>query len=284
METSGISGMRESDMDLLVRATRYSDWDPGVVFAARLAGQLRGSLTAMNVVQAGIPPVWEYNTGVLLAEYVAALEEQLAAARRAAPAFEAWAQSMGAAFPRWLVTAGHIGDALRYAGNWHDLVVLARDDADPWSNPAGLASIALHVDRPCLVVPPGREQLDLECIAVAWNNSIEAIRAIHGALPLLRRAKRIVMLMGKPKTAQSALGLPEFEMEAWCRRHELAIEFQVLDDNADQGGPIHEAARAAYAGLLVMGAYGRTRFAERILGGVTRYMLRQADLPLLLRH
>lgn len=281
---AGIPGPWESVMDLLVRATRYPEWDSGVAFATRLAAQLRAGLTAMNVVQGGIPPVWEYDTGVLLAEYVAALGEQLEAGRSAAPVFEAWAQSMGVAFPQWSVTSGQIGDALRYAGNWHDLVVLARDDNDPWGNPGALASIVLHVGQPCLVVPPGRDQLELDCIAVAWNNSIEAIRAIHGALPLLRRARRIVLLMGKPKMAQSALGLPEFPLEAWCRRHELPIEFLVLDEAADQGGPIHDAARQTYAGLVVMGAYGRSRFSERILGGVTRYMLQQADLPVLLRH
>jgi len=271
-------------MDLLVRATRYPDWDCGVVFAARLAGQLRTSLTAMHVVQGGIPPIWEYDAGVLLAEYVAALEEQLAAANAATPAFEAWAQSVGVEFPQWLVTSGQVGDALRYTGNWHDLIVLARDDGDAWGTSAALASIVLHVGQPCLLVPPGREGLDFDCIAVAWNHSIEAIRALHGALPLLRRAKRVVLLMGRPKTAQSVLGLPGFALEAWCRRHELAIEFEVLDEDADQGGPIHAAARAASAGLLVMGAYGRTRFSERVLGGVTRYMLQQTELPLLLRH
>jgi hypothetical protein len=76
---------------------------------------------------------------------------------------------------------------LHYTGNWHDLLVLARDDADPWAAPAGLAATVLQVDLPCLVVPPGKEQLALDCIAVAWNGSIEAIRALHGALPLLIR-------------------------------------------------------------------------------------------------
>ena len=54
-------------MDLLVRATRYPEWDAGVTFAARLAGQLRTGLTGMDVVQGGIPPVWEYAAGLLLA-------------------------------------------------------------------------------------------------------------------------------------------------------------------------------------------------------------------------
>jgi len=271
-------------MDLLVRATRYPEWDPGVVFATGLAGQLRAGLTAIHVVQGGIPPIWDYDAAVLLTEYAAAIDEQLQQARAAGPFFEAWAESMGTVFPQWLVAQGHVGDALRYTGNWHDLLVLARNDEDPWGNPAALASIALHVDLPCLVVPPGREQLKLDCIAIAWNGSVEAIRALHGALPLLQRAKRIVLLMGKRRTLLPAVPAPEFALEAWCRRHDFAVEFEMLDDTADTGAPIHEAARAAYADLLVMGAYGRSRFAERILGGVTRYMLQQTDLPLLLRH
>lgn len=271
-------------MDLLVRAARHAEWDPGVIFAARLAGQLRTGLTATYVVQGGIPPVWEYDSGLLLAEYAAAIEEQATAAKGAAPTFEAWAESMGAVFPQWLVTQGHVGDVLRYTGNWHDLLVLARDDADPWGAPAGLATIALQVDLPCLVVPPGKEQLGLDCIAVAWNGSIEAIRALHGALPLLRRAKRIVVLKGRRKALLPPVLVPEFPLESWFRRHELAVEFELLDEEADKGASIHEAARAAYADLLVMGAYGRSRFAERVLGGVTRYMLQQDDLPLLIRH
>lgn len=271
-------------MDILVRATRYPDWDPGVVFATGLAGQLRSGLTAMQVVHGGIPPVWEYDAGLLLAEYVSALEEQVTAAKTAEPAFEAWAQSLGVEFPRWLVTPGNVGDSLRYTANWHDLVVLARDDHDPWANPAALASLVLQLDKPCLVVPPGRERLALDCIAVAWNGSIEAIRALHGALPLLRCAKRIVLLQGKSKAPQPLVEAPQFDPEHWCRRYELPLEFEVLDDDADEGGPIHEAARAARADLLVMGAYGRSRFAERILGGVTRYMLQQGELPLLMRH
>jgi nucleotide-binding universal stress UspA family protein len=271
-------------MDLLVRAFRYPEWDPGVVFAARLAGQLRAGLTAMHVVEGSMPPIWDYDSGVLLAEYAAAIDEQIGAARSAGPLFEAWAESLGAVFPQWLVAQGHVGDALHYAANWHDLVVLARNDEDPWGNPAALASVALHVGQPCLIVPAGRTELKLDCIAIAWNGSIEAIRALHGALPLLHRAGRIVLLMGKRRTVLPPIPAPEFALEAWFRRHDLAVEFEMLEDDADEGKPIHEAARAAYADLLVMGAYGRSRFAERMLGGVTRYMLQQNELPLLLRH
>lgn len=271
-------------MDLLVRATRYPDWDSGVTFAAHLAGQLRAGLTAMHVVQGGIPPVWDYDAGNLLTEYAAAIDEQVQLARAAGPFFEAWAESLGAVFPQWLVSQGHVGDALRYAGNWHDLLVLARDDQHVWGNPAALASIILYVGLPCLVVPPARENLRLECTAVAWNGSVEAVRALHGALPLLQRSKRIVLLMGRRRAMLPPIPSPEFALEAWCRRHDLAVEFRMLEEMPDMGATLHEAARTAGADLLVMGAYGRSRFSERVLGGVTRYMLQQTDLPLLLRH
>jgi nucleotide-binding universal stress UspA family protein len=284
MQLPQLPVIEEIAMDLLVRATRYPDWDAGVAFAARLAGQLRTGLTGLHVVQGGIPPVWEYDSGLLLAEYAAAIDEQVRAAEKAAPVFEAWAESTGAVFPRWLVARGHVGDALRFTSNWHDLLVLARDADEMWSGPGALASIILHADLPCLVVPPGHQSLALDCVVVAWNGSIEAIRALHGALPLLRRAKRIVLLTGTRKTMLASVPVPEFALEQWCRRHELPVEFEVLGDTADQGAPILEAAHAARAGLLVMGAYGHSRFSERVLGGVTRFMLQQGDLPMLLRH
>jgi nucleotide-binding universal stress UspA family protein len=270
-------------MDLLVRATRHPDWDPGVVYAAQLAGQLHAGLTALHVVPAGIPPVWDYEAGVMLAEYTAAVEEQVRAAQQSAPAFEAWAGSLGARFPRWLVAEGHAGEAMRYVGNWHDLLVLARDPQDPWGTPSALASIVLQSGLPCLVVPPAAAASAFTCIAVAWNGSVEAIRALHGALPLLQRAERIVLMLGHRKTLLPVV-VPDFALEQWCERHGLQVEYEVMDETADRGLPLLDAARGMHANLLVMGAYGRSRFAERVLGGVTRFMLENADLPLLMRH
>lgn len=271
-------------MDLLVRATLPPDRDAGAVFAAGLAGRLRAGLTALHVVPAGLPPVWEADGGLMLAAYATAVEEESRVARAAGPAFEAWAGSLGAIRAHWLVAPGQVGEVLRYVGNWHDLLVLARDPGDAWGTLPALAALILGCDLPCVLVPGGGAEPRGDCIAVAWNGSVEAIRALHGALPLLQRARRIVLLAGHRRTVLPPVPLPAFDLESWCRQHGLEVEFEVLDESADRGAPILEAARAARADLLVLGAYGRSRFSERVLGGVTRYMLEHADLPLLLRH
>jgi nucleotide-binding universal stress UspA family protein len=272
--------------DLLVRATRLDDQDAGVRVAAELAAGMRASLTALYVIPAGIAPIsTSYDGGAMFAEYARELARLTEEAQRHAPVFSAWASSLGAANPAWLASAGDVADALAYAGNWHDLLVLPLDDgsADPWAGPAGVARVILRAALPCLVLPRGASLAPrVQTIAVAWNGSIESIRALHAALPLLAEARRVVILLGKRKELLEPL--PAFALEQWCAAHIPHVEYAPLDDDANDGPAILAAAHAASAGLLVMGAYGRSRFSEWVLGGVTRHMLEHADLPLLMRH
>ncbi len=272
--------------DLLVRATRLDDEDPGVRAAATLASALRASLTAVYVIPAGIAPISSsYDGGATFAEYARELARLTEEAQRHAPAFTAWAASLGAAHPAWQACAGDVADALAYAGNWHDLLVLPLERApgDAWASPSGVARVVLRAALPSLVLPQGT-QLPGRCdtIAVAWNGSVEAIRALHAALPLLREARRVVLLLGKRKELMEPL--PQFPLEDWCAAHLPHVEYAPLDETPGDGPAILAAAHAASAQLLVMGAYGRSRFSEWVLGGVTRHILEHADLPLLMRH
>jgi nucleotide-binding universal stress UspA family protein len=270
--------------DLLVHATRYPDWDAGVTYAARLAAGLHASLTGVVTVPMPDVPMPYYDGGAVIAEYAAFLDEQVTAARAAAPAFTAWTSSLGVAHPSWQAVQGQPAATLRYIGNWHDLLVLGAARGDPWTEPGGIASIVLGCDLPCLVVPQSTpaEELRGARMAVAWNGSVEAIRALHAALPLLQLAGRVVVLMGEARPAPAVM--PEFQLEVWCERHGLSVDYRAIEGDADGGAGILASAHAAGARLLVLGAYGRTRVSEWVLGGVTRYMLQHADIPLLLRH
>ena len=270
--------------DILVHVIRHPDWDPATRCAARLAASLHASLTGVAVVPLPNVPIPYYDGGAILAQYATFLDEQLAAARAAEPAFSAWASSLGVAHPAWLASQGQTRDVLRHVGNWHDLLVLGIGPDDPWTEPGGIAGLVLRCGLPCLVVPEAAPDVDLRggCVAVAWNGSVEAIRALHAALPVLQLARRIVVLQGKTRPA--SLLLPEFALEGWCERHGLPVEYAWLPGDRDEGEALLAGTHEAEAQLLVMGAYGHTRMSEWMLGGVTRHMLQHADLPLLTRH
>lgn len=272
--------------DFLVRATTAGEWDAGVLCAARLAATQRGSLTAIHVVPGAMPmiPASTWDGGELAAAFAAELAREVQVAQAKAPAFTAWASSLGVAHPVWLASAGDTADVLAYAGNWHDLLVLPldNDSGDPWSAAGGVARIVLRAALPCLLLPRDvalAERFDI--VAVAFNGSVEAIRALHCALPVLRQARRVVVLLGTRKPAFDPL--PPFPLEVWCERNLPHVEYAPLD-LPDEGAAILQAAHSAGTQLLVMGAYGHSRFAEWVLGGVTRHMMENADLPLLMRH
>lgn len=270
--------------DLLVRATAIGDRDAAVHDAAQLAAHLRATLTAVFVVPAGMPPLPSYDIGLLAAQYLAELDQQTREAQAAAAGFSAWASSMGVAHPAWLACAGHVADVLTHAGLWHDLLVLPldRDGGDPWATAAGVGRLVLQARLPCLVLPAGAPVPPrFDHVAVAWDGSAEAIRALHAALPLLERARRVVFLVGKRKPQSAAL--PEFRLEAWVERHLQHAAFSALDPG-EAGPRILLGAREAGAELLVMGAYGHARVTEWILGGATRHALEHARLPLFMAH
>jgi nucleotide-binding universal stress UspA family protein len=272
--------------DILVRATAIDAWDDGVLCAARLAAARRGSVTAIHVVPGAMTmaPASAWDGGEMVAAFAAEIARELNASRARASAFAAWASSLGVAHPTWLASAGDAAEVFGYAGNWHDLLVLPLDNesGDPWSAAGGVARLVLRAALPCLVLPRGAvvpERCDV--VAVAFNGSVEAIRALHSALPILREARRVIVLLGERRPAFDPL--PAFPLETWCDRHLSHVEYAPLALR-DEGAAILQAAHAGGAQLLVMGAYGHSRFAEWVLGGVTQHMLDHADLPLLMRH
>ena len=275
--------------DVLVRAQSLGHWDDGVCAAARLAATFRGALTALHVVPIGMPPVTTYDPGMLAAAAALAAERQVRKAGSRADAFNAWATSIGVRNPVWLAAAGDAAQALDDVAGCHDVVVARLDaaDDDPWSHVGGVGRLTIATRLPTLVLPAGSDvERVFGTVVVAWDGRPGAARALHAALPFVARAQRVVVLTGeaeRPATARRA-----FRLEDWLARHRPDAQVRRLGDIGDGGEPTGAAllsvARRERADLLVMGAYGHTRFSEWVLGGVTRHVLAHADLPLLMRH
>ena len=273
--------------DILVYADSFETWSAGVEYAARLAAARSGSLTAAYVYPTPDYMMPAYGAPALLAEIVEQTRrierESLAARDR----FVAWAQAHGVTRAHWQVAEGFLPETLAYLGNWHDLLVLERNGGVPWESPADLGTLVVQSQLPCLIVPPDVPRAaGLARIAVAWNGSPESVRAAHAAMPLLESARSVVLLCGRRRDPFSEIGWrPPFDMLGYLRRHGIEAEqHDIGSADASAGEALLDAAAGQRADLLVMGAYGRSRFSEWVFGGATRHVLDQATLPVLMRH
>lgn len=269
--------------DILVHAASYLERDPAQLYAARLAASQRAALTAVYVPPA-LPVLPEYNVETVISAYAAWIEQETRAARDAASGFESWAVSLGARHARWEVADGEVSSLLRHAGHWHDLLVVGAGGDGVWQSEGGLAQLITTTRLPCVVVPQGAGERDVRHprVAVAWNGAVEAIGALHAAMPWLQAAQRVVVLAGTLRPTPA--GVVPFDLDGWADQHGVQLEYLMLEKTEDVGSALLAAAAEVSADLLVAGAYGRSRMAEWVLGGVTRHLLRHSPLPLLLRH
>jgi nucleotide-binding universal stress UspA family protein len=137
---------------------------------------------------------------------------------------------------------------------------------------------------PMLLVPDiGGNTLQAQRILIAWNGSGEAAQAVKAALPLLAQASAIRVLDGE-RGGLPGISPPPLPLRGWFARHGIEAQWQPFPAEHDEGPALLAAARAFDADLLVMGAWGRSRLSELAMGGVTRWMLRNASLPLFLAH
>jgi nucleotide-binding universal stress UspA family protein len=139
--------------------------------------------------------------------------------------------------------------------------------------------------RPVLVVPYIRKApLALGRVLVCWNGSPNAARAVGDALPFLRRAKtvEVVIVLGESGSSDE---IPGADIGAHLARHGLDVEIERLSAiKGDVPDTILSHAADAGADLIVMGGYGHSRLREFILGGVTRGILRTMTVPVLMSH
>ena len=175
-----------------------------------------------------------------------------------------------------------VGGAARYS----DLVVLPRpygegvDEAAPMILEAALfdgeAPVLVCPPRP-VAEPPGRR------IVIAWNESPEAMAAVRAALPLIRRAEVVDIAIVDPRPRAADEADPGFELSQMLARHGAEVTVSILARTVPRIAEVLQRhATDTGADLIVMGAYGHSRFREAILGGATRDMLEDVDIPVLM--
>jgi nucleotide-binding universal stress UspA family protein len=167
-----------------------------------------------------------------------------------------------------------------------DLVVIARpESAVETAGPPGLAeSLVLSSGRPIIVFPPRDAVSEVRRILVAWSATRESIRAVADALPLLARAKAVEVLVVDPERNRAGHGQePGADIARHLARHGAQVKVRRLSSGGKEVGDLLLSEAAAFrADLLVMGAYGHSHLREWMFGGVTRTVLYEAGLPVLM--
>ena len=189
----------------------------------------------------------------------------------------------------------NVRNALLLQSRYADLVVLSQDSkarpGDP--EPAVAAGVhrlpeyvAMHGPRPVLVVPESYHNEPIPGTAVVgWDGGMAAIRAIAAALPLLRRAESVKLVVINPDELSDLHGeQPGADMALYLARQNVRVDVVVERTAAAAGDALISLAAAYGAGLMVAGVYGHSRYREWVVGGVTRELLKRTRVPLLVAH
>lgn len=139
--------------------------------------------------------------------------------------------------------------------------------------------------KPLLLVPDGAQPtLKPKRILVAWDARIESSRAVRESLDMLKGAEEVRLIMVDPIEDEFHHGAePGADAATYLARHGVKITVERLpSSNHSVADVLRQHAIDVAADLLVMGAYGHSRLRERIFGGVTKSMLENSSLPVLM--
>ncbi|MTJ82702.1 MAG: universal stress protein [Telmatospirillum sp.] len=191
----------------------------------------------------------------------------------------------------WRDVLGDVIDTVALHARYADLVIVGQSDADTddlGDDRHHLADhLVLDAGTPVLVIPfigcpagLGRKVL------VAWNASREAKRAVGDAMPILEKSQSVKILVVNPRNGPSGHGdIAGADICLHLARHGVSAVCESLRaPDVSVGGMLLSRAADDGADLLVMGAYGRSRLRELVLGGATRHILYHMTIPVLLSH
>ncbi len=182
----------------------------------------------------------------------------------------------------WQAVNGDVAQVLVAATALADLLVVsqsARTSAGPRPLPI-VSEVAIHAACPVLMVPDGMDRIDPQApIVIGWNGSDQAASALRQTIALMARARAVHLV----SIGTMSHEISQMEAGAYLSRHGVMAELHIIDPGVrDPEDVLAHFARDHGAGAIVMGAYGRSRLRETLLGGVTRNLIAESDIPLLL--
>jgi nucleotide-binding universal stress UspA family protein len=223
------------------------------------------------------------------AELIEEAERQAdTAAQTAISSFEERAAHAGVLHQSLVQRGGlaEFADAFATRARAFDLAVVPQPEGDGLWERELVEAVLFGSGRPALIVPYiHRGEAQIERVLVAWDGSKEAARAVHDALPLLRRAEAVEVLTIHTERRRADAFIPGADLATHLVRHGLQVSAKGLDGI---GIGVTEAllshAADTEVDLVVMGGYAHSRLRRLVFGGATSGILSAMTSPVLMAH
>lgn len=276
---------------LLTVATSAKGLMAPVTAAAQIAQRADAHLDALalGVDRTQVGYSYVGSGAVVIAAAMDRAEEDARAAEKALnDALAAQFPGLRTATETAVTQLGALTEVVAARARYADLVVLGRPygEGRGTEDEAVLEAALFNGMAPVLVVPDsGMTDTDPRRIVLAWNQSREALVATRRAMPFLKRADSVSIVVIDPPTHGPERSDPGGLLCQFLVRHGVRAEVTVLAKTLPRVSDVlARHLRDTNADLLVMGAYGHSRLREAILGGSTRNMLEMAPVPVFLAH
>jgi nucleotide-binding universal stress UspA family protein len=211
----------------------------------------------------------------------------LARASAALAVFETEARNAGITYELLPLTGGpaDIAASVGTLARLYDLTVVLQPESDvnTFDNMVP-QEMLFQSGGPVVFIPyTHKGPFEPKHIGIAWDGSRLAARALRDAAPFLARAQTVTIISVNEKEISTDVSAAT--LKAHLARHALSADIVRMDaDRADIQPTILSIAADTGMDLIVMGGYGHSRLGERILGGVTRGMLKSMTVPTLMSH
>ncbi len=266
--------------------------------AAQIASRFNGHIDGLHVersVEYQIPSMGGSSSVANVREITQDLQEENTARTKAAhEKFRTWLEERQipviedpptpqAPTASWQTVSGDMSDEVTVRGRAYDLIVIVHPNATDDEGARKTVEAALFgTGRPVLIASERAPRTVGETVLVGWNRTVQSARAVAGAMPILEGAKRVIVFMVATGAKE---GPSPHDIARTLACNDIKAEVKEVSPQGRRVGRILlDEAREAGADLMVMGAYSHSRWREMILGGVTRYVLEHAELPVLMAH
>jgi len=194
--------------------------------------------------------------------------------------------TQGGGKSRWMEQEGRAIDLLIGDARLADVVIISRPgDENDELFPGAVNTVLFETGRPAMIAPPTPMPTIGTKVAVAWNDSNQAARAVTAALPFIEAAGEVTILAAGSKDKTSSAS----KLAEYLQRHGVKAKVDAFDPGSGssraRGRSLLAHAQGMNADLLVMGAYGQGRMMQFLgLGGATAKVITANTMPLLMAH